>query len=90
MSPKKVPMPQQEPGERSKNFKEVALGYTEQNAREEAERCLECKNRPCMEGCPVSVQIPAFIAKIKEGDFEGAYRKIAETDRKSTRLNSSH
>ena len=76
MNPKKNPMPQQEPLVRAKNFDEVALGYTEEIALDEALRCLNCKNMPCVAGCPVNVHIPEFIAKIKEGDFEGAYQVI--------------
>ncbi len=79
MSLEKVKMPEQEPNIRNKNFKEVALGYTEEMAVEEAERCLNCKNKPCVNGCPVNVQIPDFISLIKEGDFQGAYDKISET-----------
>ena len=79
MSLEKVKMPEQEPNIRNKNFKEVALGYTEEMAKEEAERCLNCKNKPCVNGCPVNVQIPDFISLIKEGDFQGAYDKISET-----------
>lgn len=77
MSLKKNEMPQQAAEVRNKNFEEVALGYTAEQAMKEAERCLNCKNKPCMKGCPVMVHIPDFIAKIKEGDFEGAYREIA-------------
>ncbi|MGN1059706.1 MAG: NAD(P)-binding protein, partial [Clostridia bacterium] len=76
----KVPMPVQEPEVRNHNFKEVALGYTEEMAIEEATRCLHCKNRPCVSGCPVNVQIPDFIQKIAEGDFEGAYQKLQENN----------
>ena len=79
MSPKKVPMPEQEPCVRNKNFLEVATGYTEEMAIEEAQRCLNCKNKPCMGGCPVNVKIPEFIALIAEGKFEEAYYKIQET-----------
>ena len=79
MSPVKVKMPEQEPLVRNKNFKEVALGYTKEMAMAEANRCLNCKNRPCVSGCPVNVQIPDFIKRIAEGDFEGAYKKITET-----------
>lgn len=79
MSLKKVAMPEQEPGVRNKNFKEVTLGYTEEMAKEEAQRCLSCKHRPCMQGCPVMVQIPEFIALVAEGKFEEAYDKIQET-----------
>lgn len=76
----KVKMPQQDPKVRSKNFDEVALGYTKEMAMEEAERCLNCKNRPCVNGCPVNVKIPDFISKIKVGDYEGAYETIKETN----------
>lgn len=79
MSPVKVKMPEQAPNVRNKNFKEVALGYTPEMAVAEANRCLNCKNPVCVSGCPVNVQIPDFIKKISEGDFEGAYLKIAET-----------
>ena len=72
----KNPMPSQDPDVRNKNFEEVALGYTEEQAVDEAERCLNCKNHPCMEGCPVQISIPEFIQKIVEGDFEGAYQVI--------------
>ncbi len=74
---KKHEMPTQAPEVRAKNFKEVALGYSEETALAEAQRCLNCKNRPCVGGCPVNVHIPDFIAKIKEGDYEGAYREIS-------------
>lgn len=80
MAPKKTAMPEQEPNIRNKNFKEVALGYTEEMAKEEASRCLHCKNKPCVSGCPVNVHIPEFIAKVAEGDFEGAYQEIALTN----------
>ena len=79
MSPKKNPMPTQEPLVRARNFDEVALGYTEQMAIDEALRCLNCKNMPCVSACPVKIHIPEFISKIKEGDFEGAYQIIAKT-----------
>lgn len=79
MSMNKVPMPEQDPNVRNKNFLEVSTGYTEEMAIEEAQRCLNCKNRPCMSGCPVNVKIPDFIALIAKGDFEGAYYKIKET-----------
>lgn len=79
MSLKKNEMPAQDPQVRNKNFAEVALGYTEEQARDEAARCLNCKNRPCVSGCPVQVKIPDFIRKITEGDFEGAYQVIHET-----------
>ncbi len=73
----KYPMPVQDPLVRNKNFTEVALGYDEETAGLEARRCLHCKNRPCVGGCPVSIRIPDFIMKISEGDFEGAYRIIS-------------
>lgn len=77
MSPKKNPMPSQEPQVRARNFKEVTLGYTAEIAVDEANRCLHCKNAPCVQGCPVNIRIPDFIQKIKEGDFEGAYQTIS-------------
>ena len=79
MSLKKNEMPSQEPHIRSQNFKEVALGYTAEQAVDEAKRCLNCKNRPCVGGCPVNILIPDFIAKMAEGDFEGAYQVIAHS-----------
>ena len=79
LSLKKNEMPTQDPVERSKNFKEVALGYTEQQAIEEAHRCLNCKNKPCVAGCPVKIYIPDFIAKVAEGDFSAAYDIIAKS-----------
>ena len=79
MSLKKNEMPSQEPNVRNKNFQEVALGYTEEQAIDEAKRCLNCKNRPCVGGCPVNIMIPDFIAKMAEGDFEGAYQVIAQS-----------
>lgn len=79
MSQQKVPMPEQDPNVRNKNFEEVSYGYTEEMAVEEAQRCLNCKNKPCMGGCPVNVKIPEFIALIAEGKFEEAYLKISET-----------
>lgn len=80
MSPEKVEMPSQDPKVRARNFKEVAEGYTEEMAREEAQRCLQCKHKPCMEGCPVNVQIPDFINLINEGDYIAANQKILETN----------
>lgn len=80
MSLKKNPMPEQDPNVRNKNFLEVTTGYTEEMAVDEAERCLNCKNKPCMNGCPVSVKIPEFIALIKERKYEDAYQKIKETN----------
>jgi glutamate synthase (NADPH/NADH) small chain len=79
MDPKKCPMPSQDPNVRNKNFKEVALGYTEEMAVGEAKRCLSCKNHPCRSGCPVDIDIPGFIAKVAEKDFEGAYQVIAQS-----------
>ncbi len=79
MSPKKHEMPSQDPHVRNKNFDEVALGYTAELAIAEAERCLNCKNPMCIQGCPVSIKIPDFIMKVKEGDFEGAYSIIAHS-----------
>ena len=79
LSLKKNEMPSQKPEERSKNFKEVALGYTAEQAVDEAQRCLSCKNKPCVSGCPVNIHIPAFIEKMAGGDFEGAYQVIAQT-----------
>ena len=78
MSPNKNPMPHQDPQVRSTNFNEVALGYTKEQAIDEAQRCLNCKNSPCVSGCPVQIRIPEFIAKVAEGDFEGAYQIIAK------------
>ncbi len=76
MSLKRNAMPVQDAAKRAHNFCEVALGYSEETAIDEANRCLNCKNTPCVEGCPVKVHIPEFISKIKEGDFEGAYQII--------------
>ncbi len=73
MDPKKHEMPVQEPNVRNRNFDEVALGYTYEIAVEEAQRCLNCKNKPCVEGCPVAVQIPDFIACVANEDMEGAF-----------------
>lgn len=79
IQPKKNEMPVQQPLVRAGNFYEVALGYTPELAVAEAKRCLNCKNRPCVEGCPVNISIPDFITKVKDGDFEGAYGVIAES-----------
>ena len=79
MSLKKNEMPSQDPNVRNKNFMEVALGYTEEQALDEAARCLNCKNHPCVSGCPVQVKIPEFIKKITEKDYEGAYQVIHQT-----------
>jgi len=77
MSPKKNPMPSQPPEVRARNFSEVALGYDEAAALDEAARCLNCKVMPCVSGCPVNIHIPAFIEKVRVGDFEAAYQIIA-------------
>ena len=79
MQPKKHPMLVQEPSERNKNFKEVALGYDAQTAIDEAKRCLNCKNKPCVSGCPVGIDIPRFIAFTAAGDFESAYETISQS-----------
>ena len=79
MSLTKNPMPSQEPDVRNKNFEEVALGYTEAQALDEAQRCLNCKAKPCMTGCPVMVHIPEFIAEVAKGNFEEAYQIISNT-----------
>ncbi|MBR5926567.1 MAG: NAD(P)-binding protein, partial [Firmicutes bacterium] len=76
MSLKKNEMPSQAPDVRNKNFSEVALGYELAQALDEAERCLNCKNSPCVSGCPVGIKIPQFIEKVKASDFEGAYQII--------------
>jgi len=76
MSPTKNPMPHQDAKIRSSNFGEVALGYTAEQAVDEAKRCLQCKHEPCVSGCPVSIQIPAFIAEVAKGNFEKAYEII--------------
>ena len=77
MDPKKCPMPSQDPNVRNKNFDEVALGYTAEMAVNEARRCLHCPKKPCQSGCPVGIDIPAFIAKVAEEDFEGAYKVLS-------------
>ena len=79
MSLKKNEMPSQAPDVRNKNFLEVALGYTEEQAIDEAQRCLNCKNKPCQTGCPVQIDIPAFIAEVAKGDFEAAYQVISKS-----------
>ncbi|MBQ9757566.1 MAG: NADPH-dependent glutamate synthase [Clostridia bacterium] len=76
MAPKKNEMPVQAPEVRNKNFSEVALGYTKEQAVDEAQRCLNCKNKPCVSGCPVSIDIPEFVEKVAQGDFEAAYEVI--------------
>ena len=80
MSEKKTRMPEQDAQVRNKNFSEVSLGYTLEQAKEESQRCLQCKNKPCVQGCPVNVQIPEFIKSIQEGNTEEAYEKILETN----------
>ena len=80
MSPNKTAMPEAEPTVRNKNFGEVALGYTPEMAIKEANRCLNCKTRPCVAGCPVNVKIPEFISLIADGKFKEAYEKISETN----------
>lgn len=79
MSLKKNEMPSQAPDVRNKNFLEVTLGYTEEQAIDEAKRCLNCKNKPCVGGCPVKIYIPDFIAKVAQGDFAGAYDVISKS-----------
>lgn len=79
MSPKKAPMPSQDPNVRNKNFLEVATGYTEKVAIEEAQRCLNCKHRPCVNGCPVHIAIPDFIKEVAQGNFAGAYDVISQS-----------
>ena len=74
------PMPHQDPAVRSKNFDEVALGYSEETALDEAERCLNCKTKPCVQGCPVNIDIPSFIKLIKEKDYKGAADEIKKTN----------
>ena len=76
---KKVPVREQDPKVRATNFDEVCLGYNKEEAMEEASRCLNCKNAQCMKGCPVSINIPGFIEKVKDGDFEAAYEIISES-----------
>lgn len=79
MSPKKAPMPSQDPNVRNKNFLEVATGYTEEVTIEEAQRCLNCKHRPCVNGCPVHIAIPDFIKEVAQGNFAGAYDVISQS-----------
>ena len=79
MSPKKAPMPSQDPNVRNKNFLEVATGYTAEVAIEEAQRCLNCKHRPCVNGCPVHIAIPDFIKEVAQGNFAGAYDVISQS-----------
>ena len=79
MSLVKNPMPSQHPNVRNKNFLEVAQGYSEETAIDEAKRCLNCKNPRCMGGCPVRVHIPEFISLVAEGKFEEAYQVISKS-----------
>ena len=79
MDPKKTPMPSQEPCIRNSNFEEVALGYTPEMAVNEAKRCLNCKNNPCVSACPVCVDIPAFIQQVAQENFEGAYEVLSRS-----------
>ena len=79
MAPSRNAMPTQDANLRARNFSEVALGYDEKTAMDKAMRCLNCKNMPCVSGCPVKIHIPEFISKIKEGDFEGAYQVITKS-----------
>ena len=76
---KKVPVREQAPNVRAANFEEVCLGYNKEEAMEEAARCINCKNAKCVEGCPVSINIPAFIHEVKEGNIEAAYQVISES-----------
>ena len=76
---KKVPVREQDAKVRATNFEEVCLGYDQEEAMEEAARCLNCKNARCIQGCPVSINIPGFIEKVKEGDFAGAYQVIGQS-----------
>ena len=80
MQATKTPMPEQDPNVRNKNFKEVTLGYTAEMAINEAQRCMQCKKPKCVEGCPVNIRIPEFIAKVAEGDFAAAYEVITSTN----------
>ena len=80
MTMRKTPMPEQDPKDRARKFEEVALGYTPQQAMEEAARCLGCKKPKCVEGCPVNIRIPEFIGKVAEGDFQAAYEIITSTN----------
>ena len=85
----RVPVREQEPQVRAANFEEVCLGYNEEEAKAEAARCLNCKNAQCMKGCPVSINIPAFIAQVKEGNFEEAYHIISQSSDVSGRRRAS-
>ena len=87
MDPKKCPMPSQDPNVRNKNFKEVALGYTAEMAVNEAKRCLQCKKPACRTGCPVQIDIPAFIAEVAKGCL--LYTSPSPRDRTGSRMPSS-
>ena len=76
---KKVPVREQDPKVRATNFEEVCYGYNKEEAMEEASRCINCKNAKCITGCPVSIDIPAFIAQVKEGNFDEAYQIISKS-----------
>ena len=76
---KRVPVREQDPAVRAHNFDEVCLGYNKEEAMEEASRCLHCKNAKCVQGCPVSINIPDFVAAVKEGEFEKAYQVIGQS-----------
>ena len=76
MSLKKNEMPSQAPEVRNKNFQEVALGYTAETAMDEAQRCLNCRHKPCVTGCPVQIDIPAFIAEVAKGDFDADHQPL--------------
>jgi len=80
MQMEKTPMPEQEANVRNANFKEVALGYTLEQAQNEARRCLSCKNKPCVSGCPVGIPIPEFVAKVAEGDLAAAYQLLSDAN----------
>ena len=75
----KIPVREQEAEKRAKNFKEVCLGYNKDEAMQEASRCINCKNAQCVKGCPVAINIPAFIEQVKEGNIEEAYKIISES-----------
>lgn len=79
ISPKKTPISEQDPKVRAHNFKEVCLGYTPEEAMQEASRCLNCKNTPCVKGCPVSINIPGFIKQVKENNFQGAWEILSSS-----------
>ena len=76
---KRIPVREQDAKVRATNFEEVCYGYNKEEAMEEATRCLNCKNARCIQGCPVSINIPGFISKVKDGDIEGAYQVIGES-----------